>query len=180
MFFNDPIGTPVRLIESAGKVAEDLDLSPWGARSGSKTDVRFLGQWADEETGLSYNRLRYYDPELGMFISPDAIELEGGTDPFGGMDDPFTDCDPTGESSWPICQNPRCRVECVKPRKWPHGGPTNAYQRRQCQREWQLDHITSQNDGGEYTAENCRVLCRKCNRKKGSESQKPRKRRRKK
>ncbi|MGP5505837.1 RHS repeat-associated core domain-containing protein, partial [Psychrobacter celer] len=33
--------------------------------------IRFQGQHFDEETGLHYNRFRYYDPDMGMFISRD-------------------------------------------------------------------------------------------------------------
>lgn len=39
---------------------------------------RLLGQQCDDETGLHYNRFRYYDPRQGRFISPDPIGLIGG------------------------------------------------------------------------------------------------------
>ena len=38
---------------------------------------RYQGQYEDEETGLYYNRFRYYDPEMGMYISSDPIGLAG-------------------------------------------------------------------------------------------------------
>jgi RHS repeat-associated protein len=40
---------------------------------------RFQGQQFDEETGLHYNRFRYYDPQIGRFVSQDPIGLLGGT-----------------------------------------------------------------------------------------------------
>ena len=40
--------------------------------------VLFAGQWVDEESGLVYNRFRYYDPESGNYISSDPIGLNGG------------------------------------------------------------------------------------------------------
>ncbi|WP_338849538.1 RHS repeat-associated core domain-containing protein [Massilia sp. W12] len=39
---------------------------------------RFQGQQYDAETGLHYNRFRYYDPAIGRFISQDPIGLLGG------------------------------------------------------------------------------------------------------
>ena len=38
---------------------------------------RYKGQYEDEETGLYYNRFRYYDPSAGGYISRDPIRLEG-------------------------------------------------------------------------------------------------------
>jgi RHS repeat-associated protein len=38
---------------------------------------RFQGQQFDEETGLHYNRFRYYDPVVGKFISQDPIRFLG-------------------------------------------------------------------------------------------------------
>ena len=38
---------------------------------------RYQGQYEDEETGLYYNRFRYYDPNTGGYISRDPIRLEG-------------------------------------------------------------------------------------------------------
>ncbi|MDY3914811.1 MAG: RHS repeat-associated core domain-containing protein [Phocaeicola sp.] len=39
---------------------------------------RFQGQYEDQETGLYYNRFRYYSPETGSYISQDPIGLAGG------------------------------------------------------------------------------------------------------
>jgi RHS repeat-associated protein len=60
-----------------------MDRSTWGRtapRPGSTatTNVRFAGQLEDEETGLFYNRYRYYDPEAGRYIGPDPAGVEAG------------------------------------------------------------------------------------------------------
>ena len=38
-----------------------------------KFNIRFPGQYYDEETGFHYNRFRYYDPEVGRYVSADPI-----------------------------------------------------------------------------------------------------------
>ena len=39
---------------------------------------RYQGQYEDAETGLYYNRFRYYDPEIGQYTQQDPIGLAGG------------------------------------------------------------------------------------------------------
>ena len=46
-------------------------------------DLRYPGQLYDAESGLYYNRYRYYDPELGQYLSSDPIGLAGGIRPQG-------------------------------------------------------------------------------------------------
>ncbi|MBY5969685.1 RHS repeat-associated core domain-containing protein [Halomonas denitrificans] len=50
-----------------------------GQGNAAQTDnpFRFQGQYHDEETGLHYNRHRYYDPEIGRFTTQDPIVLLG-------------------------------------------------------------------------------------------------------
>ena len=57
---------------------------------------RYQGQYEDIETGLYYNRFRYYDPEAGQYISQDPIRLGGGWAIYGYVLDPSTSIDPFG------------------------------------------------------------------------------------
>ncbi|HHH43907.1 MAG TPA: RHS repeat-associated core domain-containing protein, partial [Gammaproteobacteria bacterium] len=73
--------------------------------TGSVTvNLRFPGQYYDQETGLHYNYFRYYDPATGRYLTSDPIGLRGGlntyvyaesnpikfTDPFGLFTDSVT------------------------------------------------------------------------------------------
>nr|WP_320200698.1 RHS repeat-associated core domain-containing protein [Agrobacterium sp. rho-13.3]MDX8310232.1 RHS repeat-associated core domain-containing protein [Agrobacterium sp. rho-13.3] len=57
---------------------------------------RFQGQQFDEETGLHYNRFRYYDPTIGRFASQDPIGLNGGENLFIYSNNPSAWIDPLG------------------------------------------------------------------------------------
>ena len=49
---------------------------------------RYPGQYEDVETGLYYNRFRYYDPEAGNYISQDPIRLRGGISLYNYVSNP--------------------------------------------------------------------------------------------
>ncbi|MFP1731194.1 RHS repeat-associated core domain-containing protein, partial [Lonsdalea quercina] len=55
----------------------------------------------DAETGLYYNRHRYYDADSGQYISPDPIGLAGGLRPQGYVHNPLEWVDPLGLSGCP-------------------------------------------------------------------------------
>ncbi|WP_414464730.1 RHS repeat-associated core domain-containing protein, partial [Klebsiella aerogenes] len=57
---------------------------------------RFQGQYFDAETGLHYNRHRYYDPEISGFISQDPIGLAGGLNVYQYAPNPLGWVDPWG------------------------------------------------------------------------------------
>jgi RHS repeat-associated protein len=64
--------------------------------------IRFQGQYHDSETGLHYNRFRYYDPDVGRFASQDPIGLTGGFNNYQYAPNPVTWIDPSGLSGKPI------------------------------------------------------------------------------
>ncbi|MDC9821183.1 RHS repeat-associated core domain-containing protein [Pectobacterium polonicum] len=59
-------------------------------------ELRYQGQLYDAETGLYYNRHRYYDAESGQYLSPDPIGLRGGLRPQGYVHNPLEWVDPLG------------------------------------------------------------------------------------
>ena len=59
-------------------------------------ELRYQGQLFDAETGLYYNRHRYYDAESGQYLSPDPIGLHGGRRAYGYVKNPLSWVDPLG------------------------------------------------------------------------------------
>jgi len=84
----DHLGTPMELTDQNGEMAWAGQYKAWGevieersgwARQiGLSNPIRFEGQYHDRETGLHYNRYRYYDPGVGRFFSQDPISYAGG------------------------------------------------------------------------------------------------------
>src|SRR5690606_23531359 len=96
-YVNDAVGTPEALVAADGTVLGSLERHAWRMEeAGGLTPFRFPGQYEDEETGLCYNRYRYYDPELGRFISADPVGLRGGTNVFSYAPNTVTWSDPLG------------------------------------------------------------------------------------
>ncbi|WP_437957717.1 RHS repeat-associated core domain-containing protein [Sorangium sp. So ce119] len=100
-YVEDVIGTPTDLVDATGQVLGRLERSVFGkARptpgSQETTLFRYPGQYEDSETGLHYNRYRYYDPEIGRYISPDPIGYFGGLNLFAYGPNPIGWPDPLG------------------------------------------------------------------------------------
>ncbi|WP_404465211.1 RHS repeat-associated core domain-containing protein [Vreelandella aquamarina] len=81
-YVTDALGTPMQLVNADGNTAQP---------------IRFQGQWHDKESGLYYNRHRYYDPQQGRYISQDPIGLRGGMNHYNyAGNDPINFIDPKG------------------------------------------------------------------------------------
>jgi RHS repeat-associated protein len=114
----DQIGTPQELTDQEGNIVWAADYKVWGETILRKTGTdgpaktsqqpekptspvlnqpfRFQGQQFDEETGLHYNRHRYYDPGVGRYLSQDLIGLQGGSNLFTYVSNPTGWIDPFG------------------------------------------------------------------------------------
>ena len=97
----DHLGTPKEMVDRYGRIAWRADYSAWGEvrkQSQGKIDcpLRFPGQWLDIESGLYYNRFRYYEPNSARYISADPIKLMGGMNIYGYTYAPTIFSDPFG------------------------------------------------------------------------------------
>jgi RHS repeat-associated protein len=78
----DHLGTPAQMYKEDGSLFWDCELDSYGKVRMERGEVgscpfRYKGQYIDNETGLSYNRFRYYSGQEGIYISQDPIGLEG-------------------------------------------------------------------------------------------------------
>lgn len=106
----DHLGTPVAMSDGAavkvwsathdpfGQATVDED--PDGNGTAVTLNVRFPGQYYDQETGLHYNYFRYYDPSTGRYLISDPIGLLGGLNTYGYVfQNPIKFSDPTGQAA---------------------------------------------------------------------------------
>lgn len=93
---NDRMGVPKELVDETGKVAWAAAHGAFGAVVEEYSDeegatrrgrtpsspFRMLGQIADADVELHVTRFRFFDPEVGRWLSPDPLGLAGGRDLF--------------------------------------------------------------------------------------------------
>lgn len=101
----DNIGSPIAAYDARGTEVWSCTYDVLGnddatAKSAFASSLRWPGQYHDIETGLSYNGFRYYDPSIGLYISPDPIGLLGGRRFYAYVPDPLIGIDPR-----PLVQN---------------------------------------------------------------------------
>ena len=102
----DQLGTPLEITDVEGTIAWAVDYQAYGNVARERVRVvnsplRFQGQYFDEETGLHYNRHRYYSPETGRFITVDPIGLAGGLNNYQYVKNPTGWVDPLGLEQLP-------------------------------------------------------------------------------
>ncbi|MGF6512640.1 RHS repeat-associated protein [Pseudomonas sp. BT76 TE3572] len=100
----DHLGTPQELTDYSGEIMWSAKYRAYGNLATldvAEIDnpLRFQGQYFDAETGLHYNRHRYYNPGTGRFLTPDPIKLAGGLNSYQYVPNPTGWVDPLGLSS---------------------------------------------------------------------------------
>jgi RHS repeat-associated protein len=98
----DYLGTPREVTGEKGELVWEANYDVYGRAEAPKGEVaqpiRFQGQYEDVETGLHYNRFRYYDSESGRYVNKDPIGLAGGLNPYEYTHNPINWVDPLGLS----------------------------------------------------------------------------------
>ncbi|MHB8882686.1 MAG: RHS repeat domain-containing protein [Thermodesulfovibrionales bacterium] len=101
-YHKDALGTITKLTDSAGNVVQSYEYDAYGKithrlNASFEQPFTFTGREYDSETGLYYYRMRYYDSEIGRFISEDPIGFAGGINKFAYVvNNPENWVDPLG------------------------------------------------------------------------------------
>jgi len=96
----DHLGTPRELTDAQGNVVWSARYKAWGRLLHTEGEIeqplRFQGQYEDQETGLFYNRYRYYDPDASRYLNRDPAGLSGGMNLYSYAPNPTMWIDPLG------------------------------------------------------------------------------------
>jgi len=118
----DALGSPVAYSDDSGALVGRIVYEPYGDVIGVATADRpgFTGHVRDGATFLSYMEQRYYDPQLGVFLSIDEVTAE--SDPVGmfnryryAANNPYRYTDPDGRC---YTSTGRCMTEAEFDRAW--------------------------------------------------------------
>ncbi|ECH9472144.1 type IV secretion protein Rhs, partial [Salmonella enterica subsp. enterica] len=105
-YHTDVNGAPEEMTDGGGNIVWEAGYQVWGNLTHEKEtrpvqqNLRFQGQYLDRETGLHYNLYRFYDPDIGKFISGDPISLKGGINLYAYAPNPLSWIDPLGLKCW--------------------------------------------------------------------------------
>jgi len=105
----DHLGAPQRITDGGQNLVWDTAFTPFGevaqVSAGVTENLRFPGQYADAETGLSYNFFRDYDPTVGRYVESDPIGLWGGINTYAYvLGNPTGFIDPVGLETTMTCR----------------------------------------------------------------------------
>ncbi|MCW5933417.1 MAG: hypothetical protein KIT45_03845 [Fimbriimonadia bacterium] len=105
------LGSVSAIINNAGTVTARGDYDAWGkgigaSAPGARGYVAEYGYWTDPQSSLALLNDRWYDPQVGRFISRDPIGTEGGLNLYAYADaSPTRLIDPLGQAPGLACVN---------------------------------------------------------------------------
>ncbi|PCJ34069.1 MAG: hypothetical protein COA75_14225 [Cellvibrionales bacterium] len=107
----DHLGAPQGLSDESANIVWLADYSPFGLAivnedpdldgNAVTLNLRFPGQYYDQESQLHYNYFRDYDPQTGRYVQSDPIGLSGGLNTYAYVgNNPIMKTDPLGLVEW--------------------------------------------------------------------------------
>ncbi|WP_418514856.1 RHS repeat domain-containing protein [Delftia sp. PS-11] len=153
---NDHLSTPQVASDATGQPSWQALSESFGQtlqRSGNRTqmNLRFAGQYFDEETGTHYNYYRDYSPVLGRYLQTDPIEITGGLNKYiYSKKNPLIYIDPFGLIK--ICTIPGGCIETDPPPitdpDCPPSSGTPSFEWPKLLPDWLVDGLMEMSKGG--------------------------------
>ena len=146
----DHLGTPQELTSPEGEIVWSAHYRAYGqiARLDvGKIDnpLRFQGQYFDQESGLHYNRHRYYNPDVGRYLTPDPVKLAGGVNGYQYVPNPTGWVDPLGLNSCPGAGGCKPSTSAPNPTESVNHGEPALPQLTRAQRQARIDELAEAN-----------------------------------
>lgn len=142
-YHTDHLGTPQEMTNTQGEVVWEAEYTTWGntAKVTYKQTqsiinpedevafqpLRFQGQYYDKETGLHYNRFRYYDPDVGRFTTQDPIGILGSDNFYAYAPNPMGWVDPLGLAKCRLGGRSKSSLKALRKRFEKSGGIRSKY-----------------------------------------------------
>ena len=115
--------------------------SAWGTGAATRTRLRWQGQLEDPESGLAYNRWRYFDAGMARFISADPLSVNAGLHAYRYAVNPWRWIDPLGL----VRKGASARVVDIQPNK-------HHRMREELSFDEAVEHVRA---GGDVVARDC-------------------------
>ncbi|MBD8097383.1 RHS repeat protein [Pseudomonas fluorescens] len=146
----DHLGTPQELTTPDGEIVWSAHYRAYGEISRldvGKVDnpLRFQGQYYDQESGLHYNRHRYYHPDIGRYLTPDPVKLAGGINAYRYAPNPTGWIDPLGLNTCPGSDGCKPSVGAQNPAQTVEQGEPALPQLNSAQRQARIDELAEAN-----------------------------------
>jgi len=110
-YHNDALGSPIAASDEQGNIIWQEAYEPFGVRRLREGDEQnsqwYTGATQDKSTGLVYLQARWYNPQIGRFMSIDPVDTQpGNIHSFGryayANNSPYAYVDPDGEFAFSI------------------------------------------------------------------------------
>lgn len=117
-YHNDHLGTPQQMVDATGNIVWSAQYAAFGKThvivNIVENNLRFPGQYFDEETGLHQNYFRDYDIENGRYLQQDPLGIASSINYYAyAYQNPLSFTDPTGEIVPIAAALVRCVLQCV-------------------------------------------------------------------